>query len=132
MLLSAPASWTRRIHPLGNVYCHKIHQGQVYITQSHITEPSSLKLVDELIHEMERLILLRQNLLSDHILVYLQPGYQGGSECGYCLINNAPESLRVFSLHDFNVAEDPKVGSVDGPSGLGACQHDAIRLISRS
>ncbi len=130
MLSSVPGGWTRRVHPLGYVYYHKTCQGRVYITWAELANPYVRNDVHELINEVERLISLRSDVPSDHILVFLEPQYSGGSDCTYFLVNNAPESRCIFFLHDVNVTEDPNVMSLDGPPELGACSHGAIAPVS--
>ncbi len=68
---------------------------------------------------MERLILLRNDIRLDHILVYLQP--QTPEDCNYFLVNNAHESPCIFFLHDTDANKDPQVHRIYGPANLGAC-----------
>ncbi len=132
MLFSVLPEWTRRVHPLGHVYYHKMHHGREYITRTDITQRHVRDSVHELIDDVERLISLRNDVPSDHILVFLEPQCQGGPDCGYYLIHNAPESRCIFFLHEIDVGKDPKVFSSIGPSTLGACQRNVSKLISCS
>ncbi len=122
MLFSIPAGWTRCVHPLGNAYYHKLHHGRVYITRNGITIPSIHYSILEQIDEVEPLISFRNDVPSNHILVFLELDYEGGADCGYFLVNNAPERRCIFFLHEMDVAKDPEVRDLDGPLDLGACQ----------
>lgn len=130
ILFSVPVGWTRRVHPLGYVYYHKMHHGRVYIARDEIEDPYWHNFILGHIDDVERLILLRNDVPSNNVLVYLELLNGGGSDCGYFLINNAPESPCIFFLHDIDLTKDQPDAGADGPSAFGACCN-AIKLVSR-